>query len=258
MSAESCAPGVALLLLGEVCVLTGNSRKLPLSPNLKTGDEYNTTCLRFYFSRKGSLIYIAHLDMLRLFERALIRSGLSYASSQGFNPRPLIVFALPVGIGVAVERDLIEITFIGEIDPEYAIIALNVSLPEDISIVSAAIAPVRSKSIMALVRRAEYVFISKDIAAIMRSALKSRELPVDKISGGRKQTIDIKPLIIDAASEGPDMLKVVFCAGSKNNLRPDLFLRSLRDFGLTEEAALDTKIIRTGIILEEEIQEDRK
>ena len=57
--------------------------------------------IRFRYTRDASLQYIAHLDMLRLFERALRRSELPVAHTQGFNPRMKLVFGLPMSIGLS-------------------------------------------------------------------------------------------------------------------------------------------------------------
>jgi radical SAM-linked protein len=60
----------------------------------------------FVFSKEGDMIYISHLDLLRLFHRAARRAGLPVALSQGFNPRMKIKLerALKLGVASASER----------------------------------------------------------------------------------------------------------------------------------------------------------
>ncbi len=234
-------------------------RTLPISPNLRPPEQEIMSTIRLQFARKGSLIYIAHLDMLRLFERALFRSGLPFAASQGFNPRPLIVFALPVGIGVAVERDYADIVFYGDIDPALVAYRLNASFPEDLRIVSAVTVINYGKSIMAAVRRAEYVFIHEGISKAAESVLDSEVLHVRKTVSGKEKMIDIRPLIIELDYVSENRIRAVFSAGSKDNLRPDLFLKALSgNNGFTDKDILDTEIIRTAIFLESDGQETTK
>ncbi|HHY14975.1 MAG TPA: DUF2344 domain-containing protein, partial [Firmicutes bacterium] len=56
--------------------------------------------IRFRFSVGGEVRFLSHLDLLRTMERALRRSGLPIAYSEGYSPRPKMSFgfALPVGV----------------------------------------------------------------------------------------------------------------------------------------------------------------
>ena len=55
--------------------------------------------LRVRFTKVGKIRFTSHRDVARMWERALRRSGIPVARSQGFNPRPLVAFglALPTG-----------------------------------------------------------------------------------------------------------------------------------------------------------------
>lgn len=56
--------------------------------------------LRLLFEKTGNSVYISHLDLMRLFQRAFKRAGLPLKHSQGFNPRPYVAVALPLSVGV--------------------------------------------------------------------------------------------------------------------------------------------------------------
>jgi radical SAM-linked protein len=67
-----------------------------------TGDDGTAQAplrLRIRFSKQGKIRFTSHRDVARMWERALRRSRLPVALSQGFNPHPLISFglALPTG-----------------------------------------------------------------------------------------------------------------------------------------------------------------
>ena len=55
---------------------------------------------RLLFEKTGSAVWISHLDLMRLFQRAFKRAGLPLKHTQGFNPRPSVSIALPLSVGV--------------------------------------------------------------------------------------------------------------------------------------------------------------
>lgn len=57
--------------------------------------------LRLLFEKKGNAIWISHLDLMRLFQRAFKRAGFSLTHTKGFNPRPSVSIALPLSVGVS-------------------------------------------------------------------------------------------------------------------------------------------------------------
>ncbi|MDD6298153.1 MAG: DUF2344 domain-containing protein, partial [Firmicutes bacterium] len=44
--------------------------------------------LRALFEKTGTAVWISHLDLMRLFQRAFARANLPLKHTQGFNPRP--------------------------------------------------------------------------------------------------------------------------------------------------------------------------
>lgn len=55
--------------------------------------------LRMIFTKTGNAVYISHLDLMRLFQRAFQRAGLKLKFSQGFNQRAEVSIALPMSLG---------------------------------------------------------------------------------------------------------------------------------------------------------------
>ena len=64
--------------------------------------------LRLLFEKKGRSIWISHLDLMRLFQRAFKRAGLPLTHTQGFNPRPSVSIALPLSVGVESQCELLD------------------------------------------------------------------------------------------------------------------------------------------------------
>ena len=73
--------------------------------------------LRLLFEKTGNAIWISHLDLMRLFQRAFKRAGLPLTHSQGFNPRPTVSIALPLSVGVESVCELLDFTLDGEAIP---------------------------------------------------------------------------------------------------------------------------------------------
>lgn len=64
--------------------------------------------LRILFEKCGKSIWISHLDLMRLFQRAFKRAGLPLTHTQGFNPRPSVSIALPLSVGVESKCELLD------------------------------------------------------------------------------------------------------------------------------------------------------
>ncbi len=73
--------------------------------------------LRLLFEKTGNAVWISHLDLMRLFQRAFKRAGLPLTHSQGFNPRPSVSIALPLSVGVESVCELLDFTLDGEAVP---------------------------------------------------------------------------------------------------------------------------------------------
>ena len=72
---------------------------------------------RALFEKTGNAVYISHLDLMRLFQRAFKRAGLNLTHTQGFNPRPSVSIALPLSVGVESECELLDFDLYGESVP---------------------------------------------------------------------------------------------------------------------------------------------
>ncbi len=72
---------------------------------------------RLLFEKKGNAIWISHLDLMRLFQRAFKRAGLPLKHTQGFNPRPSVSIALPLSVGVESSCELLDFDLDGAVVP---------------------------------------------------------------------------------------------------------------------------------------------
>ncbi len=63
---------------------------------------------RLLFEKTGNGIWISHLDLMRVFQRAFKRAGLPLTHTQGYNPRPSVSIALPLSVGVESHCELLD------------------------------------------------------------------------------------------------------------------------------------------------------
>ena len=90
---------------------------------------------RLLFEKTGRAIYISHLDLMRVFQRAFKRAGLPLTHTQGYNPRPSVSIALPLSLGVESGCELLDFDLYGEKIPNEEILTrLNENLVEGVRV----------------------------------------------------------------------------------------------------------------------------
>lgn len=92
---------------------------------------------RLLFEKTGNAVWISHLDLMRLFQRAFKRAGLPLTHTQGFNPRPSVSIALPLSVGIESRCELLDFDLYGEPVPNKEILSrLNASLVEGVKVLA--------------------------------------------------------------------------------------------------------------------------
>ncbi|MBM5793970.1 MAG: DUF2344 domain-containing protein, partial [Cyanobacteria bacterium K_DeepCast_0m_m1_088] len=93
--------------------------------------------LRFRFSKTGSMALLSHLDLVRLMERALRRSGLPVSFTGGFHPLPRVQFALALPLGAEADGEWMDLEFTQPTDPAEALQRLQAQLPAGFALLQA-------------------------------------------------------------------------------------------------------------------------
>ena len=203
---------------------------------------------RAVFTRKGALSYIGHLDLMRTFERAIRRAELPILYSQGYNPRPMMVFALPLGVGIHTEGDVVDVPMSVPVDPDEFISKVNAELPVDLKILSSISIPEPKDSLMSIVAAADYRIEANGIGTVASKILDFEEVITTKKSKGKIITVDIRDLILDVNRIDDDSIVLKVAAGSSKNLRPDVFMNALcSSVNYDKESALDATVTRTAL-----------
>ncbi|MGL5964269.1 MAG: TIGR03936 family radical SAM-associated protein [Fusobacteriaceae bacterium] len=71
---------------------------------------------RIYFNKIEEMKFISHLDLLRFFERVIIKSGIPIKYSQGFHPRPKLSFGNPISLGTESYNEIMELELEAEME----------------------------------------------------------------------------------------------------------------------------------------------
>lgn len=204
------------------------------------------------FEKSERLRFIGHLDLLRAMQRALSRSGLPVAYSQGFNPHMLISFASPLPVGLSGQGELADVTLSEVITEANCLAALRTSMPEGLPVTRVRIVPDNHHKLMAMLRTASYIigFDSPEDAAPLLAAAPSfaeqESIPAIRVTKSGETPCDIRPMLHELTSAPPlNLLSARVSFTEANTLRPDLLVRALAEFAGT--ATPHFNAIRTGL-----------
>ena len=157
--------------------------------------------LRIKFYKGQETKYISHLDLMRLWERALHRAGMQLAYTEGFSPHPRISLAAPLALGVTSGAELMDVVLVKVSSPHFFTAAVNSKLPEGIGILQAHAIGANEPSLQSLVRQAEYeatVETEKErdeIEANICHLLEAAHLPWQHLRDTGPRRYDLRALI---------------------------------------------------------------
>ena len=88
--------------------------------------------LRLWFGKQGKLALLSHLDLMRLFDRAVRRANLPISFTGGFHPGPCISPANALALGATSSGEIADFEFTEALDAESFRVRLAAELPEEI------------------------------------------------------------------------------------------------------------------------------
>ena len=154
---------------------------------------------RLLFTKTGEAVWMSHLDLMRLFQRAFKRAGLHLTHTQGYNPRPSVSIALPLSVGVESVCELLDFELEGDtVSFKEMADRLNLALVDGVEVLRAYPNGMKIKN-LALLRSVITLEYDTDVptdAVEKLTALFSREtLPVEKKGKNGPTEQDIIPMI---------------------------------------------------------------
>lgn len=167
---------------------------------------------RLLFEKTGKAIWISHLDLMRLFQRAFKRANLPLTHTQGYSPKPSVSIAMPLSVGVESICELLDFDLEGNTVPGDEIVArLNQNLVEGVRVLQAYDngKKIRELSLLHCQVILEYDGgIPENAASLLRELFAGESLIVPKKSKNGIQDQDVIPLIkrIDVIRAGEQEL----------------------------------------------------
>jgi radical SAM-linked protein len=172
--------------------------------------------VRFRFSKTGKVRFTSHRDVARMWERALRRSRLPVALSQGFSPHPLLSFGLALPTGCESRGEYLDAR-LDEARPDevpYDALPslLSPLLPDGVEVQAAAAVALAEGSLQQEVASCDWeleVFgvSGEELQERVEQVLASPSLIVHRERKGRQTEDDIRPAILTLAvthDDGPE------------------------------------------------------
>ncbi len=204
--------------------------------------------VRITFTKQGALRYTGHLDLHRLWERAMRRAELPITYSQGFHPQPKISLAAALPLGFSSRCEVLDVRLNDEIPVGEISLRLKDNLPADIQVTNVEVIDERAPALQTQVLSAEYhaqltepvdgFDLKRKVEALMSSESLLRER--------RGKSYDLRPLI-ESLTADPETtsLQMTLAAREGATGRPEEVLNAL---GIEPEAV---RVERTRIIFQE-------
>jgi len=191
---------------------------------------------RVTFSKDDVLVYISHLDLNHAFIRALNRADVKLKFSEGFNPHPKIVFALPLSVGMKGENEIVDIGVADEdMTAERFHEILLSEMPSHIEIKKVEQVSGKLRDICS----ASYeIRISKQNITKELDSFFAQEISVlKKTKSGEKQVVISNQIqkVKTASEDGVTIVNTILDARADSYLNPELILKAMKDKGIISD-----------------------
>lgn len=198
------------------------------------------------FSKTGALRFLSHHDVMRLFARACRRAGLPLRLTQGFDPRPRMVFATALELGIESHSEAVDLELSRWVPPQKVRAEIASALPEGMEITAAKLLPPK-RSGERPVEMSYRVLPPGSPAtqgitpARIREFLAREQLLFERPREKRIQRLDLRPSLLDLeldAREGS--LAIRLRPTQHGTARPAEILSLLSEKPLTETRSWPT------------------
>ena len=186
---------------------------------------------RLLFEKTGDSVWISHLDLMRVFQRAFRRAGLLLKHSQGFTPRAIVSIALPLSVGVESCCELLDY----ELEQDAAVTPelLNEKLPAGIHVLEIIENGRKIKELTqlrAVIKMAYDNGVPSDLQEQLTELFERDALMIEKHSRKGKTETNILPMLLQwsltVTGETTAELEVLVCAQNPS-LNPQLLVTAM-------------------------------
>ena len=201
--------------------------------------------LRIKFKKVGTLQYISHLDLVRTMHKIIVRSKLPIWYTEGFNPKPKMVFAAPLSIGSESMCEFMDIRLIEKMDQVKAKELLNKNMTDEMQVLDVYYPERKFNELrwFSYEIKIDTLNPTENLAAEIENFLQGNAVLAEKKSkSGEMVKVDIRPLIksVESRFDGKIItIKALLSADQSAFLNPELVIKSLKErFGILSSANL--------------------
>lgn len=223
--------------------------------------------IRVKYKKEDEMIFISHLDLQRLLQRAFRRAKINLSYSEGFNPHPKMSYGNALALGVESQGEYVDIEIEDDIEVKEFLERINEQLPDGIKFVKGQEIDPKTPSLSSIIVYGEYIFnidlevpLSKEfVKSRVLNFVKSEEIIVTKTNKkGRKVEVDIRPLIKNFDLVSLDDKKVTFestiATGSKANLNINILIPQILNMLDLEIDPREVSVLRRDLYAMEDGQ----
>ena len=198
--------------------------------------------IRVKYKKEDEMIFISHLDLQRLLQRAFRRAKINLSYSEGFNPHPKMSYGNALALGVESQGEYVDIEIEDNIEVKEFLERINEQLPDGIKFVKGQEIDPKTPSLSSIIVYGEYIFnidlevpLSKEfVKSRVLNFVKSKEIIITKKNKkGKKVEVDIRPMIRNFDLVSLDDNRVTFVStiatGSKANLNINILIPQILD-----------------------------
>ena len=191
--------------------------------------------IRFKFKKFGPVVYIGHLDIMRFFQKAIRRSGIDAAYTEGYSPHLKLSFAQPLSVGVETDGDYFDLEMNSLPDMENIVKIMNVQCVEGIEILNATLLDDDTVNGMSSVKTADYLYYFDDLSddkELIGNFFSQDSFIFEYVRKDKVKTKDLMEDIYEYKILSDTEMLVKVNASSAGNLKADVVTEALEKFGM--------------------------
>ena len=186
--------------------------------------------LRIQYTKEKYMVFLGHLEMMKLFERIFRFNKLPLKYSEGFSSIPKMTYASPLSVGYSSKGEIMEVQLEEEVPIDTI---LSLKFPDGIEVVKAAYVESK-KSLMASLSHSEYLIkvdFDQRIEQLpldewVEKFLQETEVNFEKkAKNGKMRTLNVIEFIhslkLIYKGENEIILRTVLQTGSQGSMNPE-------------------------------------
>ncbi len=210
---------------------------------------------RVAFTRTGRASFESHLDLVRLVPRVFRRAELPMFYSQGFHPKPEMMFTPALALGIATLDDYIDVKLAIDVDPAQLPALLNPGAPEGLRFTQALRLGAGDPAISKVIDVISYVMVvpwtwlhGRGLAdeEAVRASLTERQagpMFVMRTAGGLAKRVDVSAYLLSWSVGDADSVAAIAAAGYAGSLCAIGYRSKVTDAGAVRPVEVATALL---------------